>query len=308
MSQQPVYAPAPAGWYPRPGDPQGHLRRWDGRQWCCEISGPMRQEFDHLRSIPPEALTPPHLDRLRQLTAEVSAVEDLVLRDPSAAPPLVEVAPVVAAPYPPAYPTAAPSWASSPYGSAGVAPTPRRSAGGGGKLALKIGGGLLSLVIGVIVIFGKYLLGYVVTDTVTSNALHVDGCITLSYPVGAKTEDELDYAKAECTTGRDGKLSYVITAKLTGKADCGASEDSFYTYYGSAKSVDHTYCLMPNLVAGECLRWDSHDFLFDVACTDPQAGVKVTTAVDQGTGVTCAAEEQMLSYPNRNRTYCLGAV
>ncbi|MBI4899633.1 MAG: hypothetical protein HY829_04050 [Actinobacteria bacterium] len=99
MSQQPLFVPAAPGWYIRPGDPPDVTRHWDGKQWLCEVKGPVRDRFDDLRARSFQGLSPDDQSVLRQLTAEVSRVEDLVLATPSANPPLVEVAPP--APYTP---------------------------------------------------------------------------------------------------------------------------------------------------------------------------------------------------------------
>ncbi|MGV8847930.1 MAG: hypothetical protein ACOH16_00135 [Propionibacteriaceae bacterium] len=116
MTQTPLFVPAPAGWYLRPGDPRQHVRHWDGQRWLCDVSGPARDHFDYLRSMPPEARSPEDQQLLRRLTAEVSAIEDLVLADPRSNPPLVMAPPPIAPdPY-------AGHQGYSPYGAA-----PRRS-------------------------------------------------------------------------------------------------------------------------------------------------------------------------------------
>ena len=92
MSQQPLFVPASDGWYARPGDPPGVVRHWDGKAWQCEFRGPIKDHFDHLRSMDPETRTDADRDLLKRLTRDVSDIEDLVLAEPSANPPLVQIA------------------------------------------------------------------------------------------------------------------------------------------------------------------------------------------------------------------------
>lgn len=92
MSQQPLFVPASDGWYARPGDPPGVMRHWDGKTWQCEFRGPIKDHFNHLRSLDPATRSDADRDLLKQLTRDVSDIEDLVLGDPSANPPLVQIA------------------------------------------------------------------------------------------------------------------------------------------------------------------------------------------------------------------------
>jgi hypothetical protein len=92
LSQQPLFVPATDGWYARPGDPPGIVRHWDGKQWRCEFRGPIKDHFNYLRSMPAEARTDADRDLMKQLTSDVSDIEDLVLADPSSNPPLVQIA------------------------------------------------------------------------------------------------------------------------------------------------------------------------------------------------------------------------
>lgn len=91
MSQQPLFVPASDGWYARPGDPPNVTRHWDGKTWQCEIRGPIKDHFNHLRSMQPEQRSPEDQDLLKQLTRDVSTIEDLVLGNPSDNPPLVPI-------------------------------------------------------------------------------------------------------------------------------------------------------------------------------------------------------------------------
>ncbi|MHB1008462.1 MAG: hypothetical protein ACYC1E_04280 [Propionibacteriaceae bacterium] len=101
MSQHQLFVPAAPGWYVRPGDPPEITRHWDGRQWLCEIRGPIRDEFDYLRALSFQGLSPEDQRVLGRLTGEVSRIEDLVLAFPTADPPLVQVdAPSVYTPPP----------------------------------------------------------------------------------------------------------------------------------------------------------------------------------------------------------------
>jgi hypothetical protein len=72
------------------------------------------------------------------------------------------------------------------------------------------------------------------------------------------------------------------------------------------QSVAYTYCLMENLSAGQCLSEDEKGFFFDVACRDSRAVLKVSTAVNQGSGFTCPeGGTGSWQFPAGNRTYCL---
>ena len=92
MSQQPLFVPASDGWYARPGDPPGVMRHWDGKKWQCEIRGPIKDHFNHLRSMAPEQRSPENQSLVKQLNRDVSAIEDMVLADPASNPPLVQIA------------------------------------------------------------------------------------------------------------------------------------------------------------------------------------------------------------------------
>ncbi len=91
MSQHQLFVPATPGWYVRPGDPPDITRHWDGKQWLCEVRGPIRDEFDYLRALYFQGLSPEDQRALKRLTVEVSRIEDLVLAVPTAVPPLVQV-------------------------------------------------------------------------------------------------------------------------------------------------------------------------------------------------------------------------
>lgn len=110
MSQQPLFVPATDGWYARPGDPPDIVRHWDGKQWQCEFRGPIKDHFNHLRSMDPETRTDADRDLLKRLTHDVSTIEDLVLDDPRSNPPLVQMA-------------APPPYIPPPVASYGTGPT-----------------------------------------------------------------------------------------------------------------------------------------------------------------------------------------
>jgi len=307
--QPPLYVPAGAGWFPRPGDPPNHLRYWDGRQWLCDVRGAERDHFNHLRSLPPEARSPQDEELLRWLTAEVSRIEDLVLSDPRANPPLVE-RPQVALSAPPADPYAghAPAWSGSPaYPTA-----PSRAARPYRSLPPRSGGllgkGVAGVVVVVLFFVGRFALGFFASTASEATVLKVGACITISYPATGTAADDLTYNAATCVTKPGGKVSYTIVAKSAGKAACDADADSFHTYFSDKNSVAYTYCLMANLAKGECLYIDSKGFAFDVACTDSTAMLKITTVENKGTGVACAATEKAIAYPSNNRTYCLSVL
>ncbi|MGV8847931.1 MAG: hypothetical protein ACOH16_00140 [Propionibacteriaceae bacterium] len=112
MSQQPLFVPASDGWYARPGDPPGIARHWDGKTWQCEFRGPMKDHFNHLRSMPAEMRSDADRDLLKKLTNDVSDIEDLVMGDPSANPPLVQIA-------------APPPYIPPPVATYGTGPSPK---------------------------------------------------------------------------------------------------------------------------------------------------------------------------------------
>lgn len=317
MTQTPLYVPAPLGWYARPGDPPNHVRAWDGRRWACEVHGPARDHFDYLRSIPPENRSPEEQALLKRLTAEVSAIEDLVLADPAGNPPLVMAPPPV--PMAPADPYAG-NQAYAPYGgSASYTPAfalPSRSAGpkrgsAPRRAAGALGWGIVRVLGGGVVIIALLVvkLGFwgAVSDTNTASVMAVDKCITLTDASTQRATDDLTFDKADCVTKSNSKVSYRILSKIEGEADCGKDVDSVETYDRSTDKTTFTYCLMPNLAKGECLYIDSKNFAYDVPCTDTRAVIKVTVAEDKGSGVACGPKEDPLVYPTANRSYCFGA-
>ncbi len=85
----PSLVQAPSGFYPRPGDPPGVLRRWSGDRWTGEVQGGAAlEEFHHLRAFP--VRTQEQEARLRALVAEVNRIEDAVLGREQVDPPLVQ--------------------------------------------------------------------------------------------------------------------------------------------------------------------------------------------------------------------------
>lgn len=300
MSQQQLFVPAAPGWYVRPGDPPDVTRHWDGRQWLCEIRGPIRDHFDHLRAKSLQGLTPEEQEILRRLTHDVSAIEDLVLASPTANPPLVEIA----APPPYAPPPIDP-YTSVPIPAQGVPgralPTSRRR---GRVIAL-----VVVVVLVLLVVVGKLFLSGVLSSVLSPAppALSVGSCVTLSSPAGSKDPPDVTWAKSACTTSAGGPVSFTVIAVLDKTGTCDADSQYVQTFAG-AKDVRSTYCLMENLTAGECLSEDAKGFYVDVACTDSRATLKVAQKTDQGSGVACAAGSDTWEFPTGNRTYCVAKV
>jgi len=309
VSQQPLFVPAPPGWYACPGDPPGITRHWDGKKWLCEIRGPVRDHFDQLRAMSVRGLSPDDEALLRQLTREVSAIEDLALSRPTANPPLVQIA----AP-PPYVPPPVDPYTSVPLAAHGMpgAPTssgagPRFAASGvqsGGRR--KVVAGVVGLVVVLVLIVGGLALSGPLSKVLSAApaSLSVNSCITLSYPSGASGSDDVTWTSAACATAPGGPVSYTVIAKLEGKAAC--DSDSQYVRALSAnKTVQYTYCLMENLTVGECVFQDDKGFFFDVTCADPRAALKVSVAVNQGSDFSCPDATTSWQYGTANRTYCL---
>ena len=306
LSQQPLFVPAAAGWYACPGDPPGIIRHWDGKQWLCEIHGPIRDHFDYLRAMSVQGLTPDDQAVLRQLTAEVSAIEDLVLLRPAANPPLVQIA----AP-PPYVPPPVDPYTSVPLPAHGMAGS-STSSGHGHRFAapVKRRGGMGKWVIaavGVLVLIAGYFGFSTVVSHFTSSApatLAVNSCVTLSYPSGGAHEQDVTWTSSECQTASGGPVSYTVISKLTGTAACD-TDSQYVQTFTSKKAVANTYCLMENLILGQCLYEDAKGFYFDVPCTDVRAGLKVSISVNQGSDYSCPDGTQSWQFPAGNRTYCL---
>ena len=306
MSQQPLFVPAAAGWYACPGDPPGITRHWDGKQWLCEIRGPIRDHFDYLRAMSVQGLTPDDQALLRQLTADVSAIEDLVLLRPAANPPLVQIA----AP-PPYVPPPVDPYTSVPLPAHGMAGS-SMSSGHGHRFAapVKRRGGMGKWVIaavGVLVLIAGYFGFSTVVSHFTSSApatLAVKSCVTLSYPSGSTDQPDVTWTSSQCQTTSGGPVSYTVVSKLTGAAGCD-TDSQYVQTFTSEKAVANTYCLMENLIVGQCLYKDAKGLYFDVPCTDVRAGAKVAVSVDQGTNYQCPDSTQPWQFPAANRTYCL---
>ena len=308
MSQQPLFVPAAAGWYACPGDPPGVTRHWDGKKWLCEIHGPIRDHFDYLRALSIQGLSPDDLVILKQLTNEVSRIEDLALVGPTLNPPLVQIA------APPSYirPPVDP-YTSAPLPTHGMAGA-SQSVGNGQRFAVsgtstsnrnKILVAVVAVVAVVVLTGGGLVVGRMAGMFGSAPAsLALNSCITLSYPSGGTDAQDITWTKSECTTASGGPVSYSVIAKLAGSAAC--DEDSQYvqTLNGNKKVAD-TYCLMENLTAGECLYEDHQGFYFDVACTDVRAVVKVSVSVNQGSNFTCPGGTTSWTFPSASRTYCL---
>jgi len=306
LSQQPLFVPAAAGWYACPGDPPGITRHWDGKQWLCEICGPIRDHFDYLRAMSVQGLPPDDQALLRQLTAEVSAIEDLVLLRPAANPPLVQIA------VPPPYvPPPLDPYTSVPLPAHGMAGS-SMSSGRGHRFAapVKRRGGMgtwVIAVVGVLVLIAGYFGFSTVVSHFTSSApatLAVNSCVTLSYPSGGAHEQDVTWTSSECQTASGGPVSYTVISKLTGTAACD-TDSQYVQTFTSKKAVANTYCLMENLILGQCLYEDAKGFYFDVPCTDVRAGLKVSISVNQGSDYSCPDGTQSWQFPAGNRTYCL---
>lgn len=307
MSQQQLFVPAAPGWYVRPGDPPDVTRRWDGRQWLCEIKGPIRDHFDYLRAKSMQGLSPEEQDVLRRLTHDVSAIEDLVLPSPTANPPLVQIA----APPPYAPPPVDP-YTSVPISQGNPAWTGPQAGGQRpprGRAGRVIGRVALTLVlIPLVAIFKVFVYDQIGKATGTSlTSLTVGSCITLAYPPRATGPEDVTWSKGDCATASGGPVSYTVIAKLDPSSRCDA-DAQYVQSYGTGKKATATYCLMENLKAGECLYEDEKGFYFDVACTDSRAMIKITQRADQGTGVACGGGADSWEFPAGNRTYCFTKV
>jgi hypothetical protein len=306
VSQQPLFVPATAGWYACPGDPPGIGRRWDGKKWLCEIRGPIRDHFDYLRAMSGQGLTPEDQAQLRQLTTDVSAIEDLVLSRPTANPPLVQIAappPYVPPPVDPYTSVPLPahamagSSASSGNGQRFAAPVKRR--GGKGKWVLAV--------VVVLVLVGGYFGFSTVVSHFTSSApatLAVGSCVTLSYPSGGTDEQDVTWTSSQCQTPSGGPVSYKVVSKLAGAAACD-TDSQYVQTFTSKNAVANTYCLMENLTVGQCLYEDAKGFYFDVPCTDVRAGIKVAVSVNQGANYQCPDSTEPWQFPSANQTYCI---
>ena len=310
VSQQPLFAPAPAGWYACPGDPPGIGRHWNGKKWLCEIRGPIRDHFDYLRfdylrAMSAQGLTPGDQALLRQLTNEVSAIEDLVLTRPTANPPLEQIAappPYVPPPVDPytsvPLPMHAMAGSSASFGNGQRFAAPEKRRGGVGKWVIAV--------VGVLVLIAGYFGFSTVVSHFTSSApatLAVDSCLTLSYPSGGTDEQDVTWTSSQCQTASGGPVSYKVVSKLAGAAACD-TDSQYVQTFTSKNAVANTYCLMENLTVGQCLYEDAKGS-FDVPCTDVRAGVKVAVSVDQGTNYQCPDSTQPWQFPAANRTYCL---
>jgi hypothetical protein len=309
VSQQPLFVPAPAGWYACPGDPPGITRHWDGKQWLCEIHGPIRDHFDHLRAMSVQGLAPQDQALLRQLTAEVSAIEDLVLSRPTANPPLVPIAappPYVPPPVDPhtsvPMPARAMAGSSASSGNGHRFAAPDRRAGGKSKVKV-----VLFAVVGVLALIAVRVGFSAVGSTFASSttaALVVNSCVTLSYPSGGTDERDVTWTSSQCQTASGGPVSYKVISKLTGAAAC--DNDSQYVQtFTSTNTVTNTYCLMENLSVGQCLSEDAKGFYFDVPCTDARASIKVAVSVDQGGDYQCPHSTEPWQFLSANHTYCI---
>jgi len=308
LSQQPLFVPAPAGWYACPGDPPGIGRHWDGKQWLCEIRGPIRDHFDYLRAMSVQGLAPDDQALLRQLTNEVSAIEDLVLSRPTANPPLVQIAappPYVPPPIDPytsaPLPTHAMAGSSMSSGRGQRFASPGRSNGGKRKIVVAV-----IAVVGVVALVAVRLAfsGVSAFFASTPASLAVNSCVTLSYPSGGTDEQDVTWTSSGCKTASGGPVSYTVISKLTGAAACD-TDSQYVQTFTSKNTVANTYCLMENLTVGQCLYEDAKGFYFDVPCTDVRARFKVAVSVDQGANYQCPDSTEPWQYPPANRTYCL---
>ena len=304
LSQQPLFVPAVAGWYACPGDPPEVTRRWDGKQWLCEIHGPIRDHFDYLRAMSGQGLSPDDLALMHKLTNQVSAIEDLALSNPTVNPPLVQIA----AP-PPYVPPPVDPYTSVPLPAHGMAGT-SQSAGSGQRFAAsgKRAGKkrvVVLAVIGIVTAVAVRLAFLGVTGFFfTPASLTLNSCVTLSYPSGATDSQDVTWVTSPCKTLSGGAVSYTVISKLAGSAACDSDAQYVQTLTGN-KAVAYTYCLMENLSAGQCLYEDTQGFYFDVACTDTRALVKVSVSADKAAGFTCPEGTQSWQFPAGNRTYCL---
>jgi len=309
VSQQPLFVPASAGWYACPGDPPGIGRHWDGKKWLCEIRGPIRDHFDYLRAMSVQGLTPDDQALLRQLTADVSAIEDLVLLRPTANPPLVQIA----AP-PPYVPPPVDPHTSVPLPAHAMAGSSASSGNGHRFAAPVIGNGLkLRIMLSVICVVGFFAIAVVrlgfpavvsAFSSSTTGTLVVNSCVTLSYPSGGTDERDVTWTSSQCQTASGGPVSYKVISKLTGAAACDADSQYVQTFT-SKNTVTYTYCLMENLTVGQCLYEDAKGFYFDVPCTDVRASIKVAVSVDQGADYQCPQSTEPWQFTSANHTYCI---
>ena len=306
VSQQPLFVPAPAGWYACPGDPPGIGRHWNGKKWLCEIRGPIRDHFDYLRAMSAQGLTPGDQALLRQLTNEVSAIEDLVLTRPTANPPLVQIAapppyvPPPVDPYPSVpLPMHAMAGSSASFGNGQRFAAPEKRRGGMGKWVIAV--------VGVLVLIAGYFGFSTVVSHFTSSApatLAVDSCLTLSYPSGGTDEQDVTWTSSQCQTASGGPVSYKVVSKLAGAAACD-TDSQYVQTFTSKNTVTYTYCLMENLTVGQCLYEDAKGFYFDVPCTDVRASIKVAVSVDQGADYQCPQSTEPWQFTSANHTYCI---
>lgn len=287
----------------RPGDPAGVERHWNGKQWQCEIRGPIRDRFDRLRSVPFDALSPDDQQQLRRLTSEVSAIEDLVLAAPSENPPLIEVEAPRAYVPPPVDTYGLPQRPPVPPGVSAYAmhPGPARDTR---KRSSKVVGIVAAVVVTVLMI-GVRVAFLVIPAATGTASLAMNSCVTLSYPSTGTDSQDVTWTKAECSTSSGGPVSYTVYAVLPGEGTCD-KDSQFIQTYTANKSVKSTYCLMENIAFGQCLYEDDRGFMYDVACDDPRAAAKVVARADQGSGYACPGTDEAWAFPSANRTYCVG--
>ncbi len=169
--------------------------------------------------------------------------------------------------------------------------------------------GWASRIIGAVVVIAVIVAVRLISsgiDGPSSSSLRVGDCVTLSSPAGSTNKQDVEYTKGECTTKSGGPVSYVVADKLTGTAAC--PDDYMYVEETTSKksSTKTTVCLVENLAVGQCVYLDDKEFMFDVACSDPKAVIKITKREETGSGVTCADDEDKYEFPKPGRTYCFG--